>query len=129
MLFPPAGWIMFYNVNDQFGEAQVYGIKGVNLRSESGRYVLEGKNYKLIDQHDIFRTRTIFFDNIKRGLIHGAIRRQKQFCDFLEFRFPYFDAFEVRYVYYPEMSKKPYKTIQRTQYQCLTQRFVKNELR
>ena len=26
-LFPPAGWVMFFNVGNGFGHAQVYGIK------------------------------------------------------------------------------------------------------
>lgn len=120
---------MFYNVDDKFGEVNVYGIKGVDLKVKGKKVLLNAKERHFIDQHDIFRTRTIFFDNIKRGLIFGAVSRQKQFCNFLEFRFPFYDGFEVKYIYYPEMSEKPFKRIEHTQYQCLTQRFIKNELR
>ena len=45
-LFPPAGWIMFYHIDDDFGYVEVYGVK----RGES----------QLLDPHEIFRTRTIF---------------------------------------------------------------------
>jgi len=129
MLFPPAGWIMFYNVNDQFGEAQVYGIEGISIVGAGRDARINYKTKFLIDQHEIFRTRTILFDNIKRGLIHGALRNKEQFCAFLEYRFPYYDGFEIRYIHYPQMSKKTGKKIERIAYQCLSQRFIKNEIR
>ncbi|HLF17639.1 MAG TPA: hypothetical protein VI749_01950 [Candidatus Omnitrophota bacterium] len=128
MLFPPAGWIMFFNVDDQFGEVQVYGIKGVDLQVKGSDVYMRGKEYSLIDPHDVFRTRTILFDNIHRGLMHGAVGHQKPFCDFLEHRFPYYDAFEVRYVGYPSLTKDPHQRIERIYYQCLTQRYIKDEL-
>ena len=128
MLFPPAGWIMFYNVDDSFGEVRVYGIKGVDLQAQGRDVYMRGKEYHLIDPHAIFRTRTVFFDNIHRGLMHGAVGRQKPFCDFLEYRFPYYDAFEVRYIGYPSMTKEPYKRVEQVYYQCLTQRYIKDEL-
>ena len=57
-LFPPAGWIMFYNVGDTSGNVEVYGVK-------------DGQS-QLIDPHDIFRTRTFGFDNIHRGILGAA---------------------------------------------------------
>src|SRR5438309_486667 len=43
-LFPPAGWIMFYNVDDSYGLVEVLGVKDNILQ--------------VIDPHDILRTRT-----------------------------------------------------------------------
>ena len=39
LLFPPAGWIMFYNVDAVFGTTEVYAMRG--------------RNVELIDPHDI----------------------------------------------------------------------------
>src|SRR5438445_6704213 len=52
-LFPPAGWIMFFNVDDSFGNAEVYGVK-------------DGLP-QLLDPHQILTTRAIGYDNIHRG--------------------------------------------------------------
>ena len=97
---------MFYNIGKQGGNYEVYGIKN--------------KKLQLIDEHDIFRTRTIGYDNIHRGILGSAanIRRARSFCQFLEYRFPYFDNFIVNFAYYPEPSKEQYKKIDRVQYQC-----------
>jgi len=127
MLFPPAGWIMFYNVGDQSGTIDVYGLKGVKVQVYDKKYFVQGKEYQRIDPHDIFRTRTIFFDNIKRGLINGAVGSQKDFCDFLEFRFPYYDAFEIRHTVYPSLTKEPYARDEQIYYQCLTRHYIDNE--
>ena len=51
-LFPPAGWIMFYKVGSQYGFTEVYGVKG--------------KQQQEIDPREIFKVRTIGFDNIHR---------------------------------------------------------------
>ena len=105
-LFPPAGWIMFFNVNDNYGFVEVYGVK-------------EDKS-QLIDPHDIFRTRTIGFDNIHRNILSevSSPERSKDFCRFLHYRYPYFDKFAVVLVYYPSLTKEPYKRLQQLQYQC-----------
>jgi len=129
MLFPPAGWIMFYRVDDQFGEIQVYGIEGAKLIGRGRDMTVNYSAKHLIDQHEIFRTRTVLFDNIKRGLIHGAVARQKQFCNFLEYRFPFYDGFEIRYIHYPSMTKSPEKRIDRVAYQCLSKGFIKDGIR
>lgn len=105
-LFPPAGWIMFYNVDDHFGYVEVYGIRG--------------KETQLIDPHDIFRTRTFGFDNIHRNILSSVADPGlgRSFCRFLRYRFPYFDRFAVTVVYYPSIIKKPYERYQEIKYQC-----------
>jgi len=105
-LFPPAGWIMFYNVGSQYGTSEVYGVK-------------DGQS-QLIDPHDIFRTRTIGYDNIHRGILNSAARSgvEKRFCSFLWRRFPYFDRFLITVNYYPSMIEEPYHKQQQVKYQC-----------
>lgn len=105
-LFPPAGWIMFYAVSDSFGYVEVYGVK-------------EGVS-QLIDPHDIFRTRTIGFDNIHRNILSTVSNRQlaRPFCTYLERRFSYFDRFLITVVYYPSISKEPHRRLQEVRYQC-----------
>ncbi len=105
-LFPPAGWIMFFNVDDNFGYVEVYGIKG--------------KEPQPIDPHDIFRTRTFGFDNIHRNILSSVADPSagRSFCKFLRYRFPYFDRFAVSVVYYPSITKQPYERYQEVKYQC-----------
>jgi len=106
-LFPPAGWIMFFQVNPQFGFFEVYGKKG--------------KTNHLIDPHDIFRTRTIMFDNIHRGIL-GSVDNNRwaaqSFCRFLHYRFPFFDDFIITSWYYPDVTKEYFERYQQIQYQC-----------
>ncbi len=105
-LFPPAGWIMFYNVGNGFTDVEVYGVKD--------------KTLVLIDPHDIFRTRTIGFDNIHRGILGEVAdpEMSRRFCPYLHRLFPYFDNFVIVGVYYPDMAKEPYEKRQAVQYQC-----------
>ncbi len=105
-LFPPLGWIMFWNIDDQFSCVEVFGEK-------------DGTE-QLVDPHDIFRTRTIGYDNIQRGILGTATYpdNYRRFCNFLFFRFPYFDKFTVTLVNYPEMSELPYKARRAVLYQC-----------
>ena len=106
-LFPPAGWIMFFNVGDSTAYVEVYGVKN-------------NESFPL-DPHDIFRTRTIGFDNIHRNILSsvGSLDQARPFCRYLRFRYPYFDKFVVTTIYYPSPTKEPYKRIQQAQYQCL----------
>ena len=71
-LFPPAGWIMFYNVDNQAVFAEVYGIKG--------------QTQQLIDPHLILTTRQIGYDNIHRNALSEVFMPQsrKPFCKYLE---------------------------------------------
>ena len=105
-LFPPAGWIMFYEVGDQYGYIDVYGI-------------YEGK-LQLIDPHAIFRTRTFGFDNIHRGILGSAARREmaQPFCQFLQRRFPKYEKFLVVQAYYPSITQEPAKRYEEVLYQC-----------
>ena len=106
-LFPPAGWIMFYEVDDAFGVVEVYGVKNESVQR--------------IDPHDIFKTRTIGFDNIHRGIMGSAASQgmEKQFCSFLQRRFPYFDRFMIVQEYYPSISQQPYQRYEQLLYQCV----------
>ena len=49
LLFPPAGWIMFYRVDPSYGRAEVYGVNGESLEE--------------IDPHDILETQAVGYDN------------------------------------------------------------------
>ena len=105
-LFPPAGWIMFFNVDDQFSYAEVYGVKN--------------HQPQLIDPHLIFRTRTIGFDNIHRNvLIEVCVPYQQQpFCRYLKMKFSDFDNFLVTTVIYPSVIKSPLRRIVQVVYEC-----------
>lgn len=105
-LFPPAGWIMFFNVDDAFGMAEVYGIKDGQPR--------------LIEPHRILRTRAIGYDNIKRNALVGVLSSgmREPFCAFLKRKFPYFDHFVVTYVEYPSLTTAPFRQEQRIVYEC-----------
>jgi len=105
-LFPPIGWIMFYKVSDSFGNVEVYGIKGTQ--------------HQLIDPHEIFRTRTIGYDNIHRGILGTAadIKNASKFCHFLRHRLPYFDNFVVMVKYHPSLTEEHYKIYKQIKYKC-----------
>ena len=105
-LFPPAGWIMFFNVNDQFSYAAVYGVKNQIPQP--------------IDPHLIFRTRTIMFDNIHRNILSEVLYPQQKepFCRYLKGRFPNFDSFFVTAIGYPSVVKKPFERVEQIIYEC-----------
>jgi len=106
-LFPPAGWIMFFNVGDGFGTVEVYGLR-------------EGRAPQLIDPHAIFQTRQIGYDNIHRGALFAfsSMRAKPQTCAFLHRKFPYFQQFAVMYVQYPSIVKNPMEQERFVIYQC-----------
>lgn len=106
LLFPPAGWIMFYQVGKGFGHIEVYGVK-------------EGRTLR-IDPHDIIRTRTIMFDNIHRNILSSMAdqRAGPRFCAFLRRRFESFDQFHVAVHYYPDPVERPFDVIQQIKYTC-----------
>ena len=105
-LFPPAGWVMFYNVDNSYSHAEVYGFK-------AGRS-------QMIDPHLILQTRPIGYDNINRNALVTVLDRDasKQFCTFLHRKFSYFDSFAVTYVNYPELTKQPLERQQAISYEC-----------
>ncbi|MCR4336275.1 MAG: hypothetical protein NUV91_00510 [Candidatus Omnitrophica bacterium] len=105
-LFPPAGWIMFFNLGDQFGYPQVYGVKNAIPQP--------------IDPHQVIWTRFVGFDNIHRGIMGAVLEEsnQKSFCHFLKRKFPGFDDFFVTHVYYPSLVEDPYERWEEIVYQC-----------
>ena len=105
-LFPPAGWIMFFNVDDSFGMAEVYGVK-------------DGRTER-IDPHQILQTRAIGYDNIYRNALSTVLSRElaQPFCVYLRRKFPYFDSFLVTYVNYPSVTKRPFERQQAVAYEC-----------
>ena len=106
-LFPPAGWIMFYQVDETYSHIRIFGFKN-------------GQNYE-IDPHEVFRVRTIGFDNIHRGVIGAAASEKNQdaFCKQLFTRFKNnFERFSILYEYYPSFVTDPYKRYQQVFYSC-----------
>lgn len=106
-LFPPAGWIMFFNVGDSASSVEIYGVDP------------EGQG-QLIDPHDILETRPIGYDNIHRGALSAFIssENRRQACTFLYRKLPYFRNFVVIYVQYPSVSTQPFKQNRFVAYQC-----------
>lgn len=106
LLFPPAGWIMFFNLEPSYGHAQVYGIK--NGRTDP------------IDPHQILETRAIGYDNIRRNALVGVLSRgtKETFCAYLRRKFPYYEGFAVTYVNYPSVIQNPYERQQMVAYEC-----------
>ena len=105
-LFPPAGWIMFFNVGDGYGQAEVYGIK-------------DGRTH-LIDPHQVLTTRAIGYDNIHRNALSTVLSRDvsRDFCAFLKRKFSYFDSFLVTYAQYPSLIERPFEKLQTIAYEC-----------
>ena len=106
LLFPPAGWIMFYEVDEQEGHVEVYGLRG--------------RAPVLIDPHAIFATRWIGYDNIHRNVMLGALSQPYAlpFCAFLRRKFPEHDGFIVAYADCPDVTEQPQRTFRRVMYQC-----------
>lgn len=108
-LFPPAGWIMFYTVEPEGGYYEVVGVKG--------------RQRHVIDPHEIFRVRTIGYDNIHRGILGSAYSPSNPhvaatFCRYLNSRFPEFDRFYFMGYFYPNIIEKPFDRRERIIYQC-----------
>jgi len=101
---------MFYNIDDRTSYVEVYGIKG--------------QQSQIIDPHDIIRTRTVGYDNIHRGILGQVTYSQyyRSFCNFLNYRFDYFDRFLITIVSHPNMSENPYERYQKVLYQCVGQK-------
>ena len=105
-LYPPAGWIMFFNVGRSYGFAEVYGI-------QHGRLVL-------IDPHEIFATRFVWYDNIRRNVLISVLSGQAApgFCRYLHRKFPQYEAFAVAYAAYPDVVNRPNETLRQLAYRC-----------
>ena len=106
LLFPPAGWIMFYNIDPSYGFAEVYGIRNTI-------------SHKL-DPHDIFETKAIGYDNIHRNVLVGVLYRNRApaFCRYLKRKFPTYDSFAVLYGMYPDFIKTPDRVEYQVVYRC-----------
>ena len=106
LLFPPAGWIMFYRVDASEGRAEVYGVRdGVP---------------ELLDPHRIFATRFVWYDNICRNVLICALEQQvgPRFCHFLRRKFPAYSEFVIVYLQYPSVIERPWRPQRYGVYRC-----------
>ena len=108
LLFPPAGWIMFYTVDRTYGFAQVYAL------SHGGDKAI------LVDPHDIFETKAVGYDNIRRNVLVGVLARDRapDFCRYLRRKFPEAQAFAVIYAQYPDVVNEPDRIQRQVAYRC-----------
>lgn len=106
LLFPPAGWIMFFRVSPSYGFAEVYGRRGQALTK--------------LDPHDIFRTRAVGYDNIRRNVMVGVLyqNRASAFCSYLRWKFPAYESFVIYHGEYPDLIRAPADTRHVPIYQC-----------
>ena len=106
LLYPPAGWIMFFNVDSSYGMADVYGIKN--------------RQPSLIDPHEIFATKNILYDNIRRNVLVSVLFQAQApaFCSYLRRKFPHYDEFAVVYAVYPDVITKPTESQRQLVYRC-----------
>ena len=105
-LYPPAGWIMFYNVDRSYGGAEVYGVR-------------HGQP-TLIDPHDIFSTRFVWYDNIRRNVLISVLSpsASSAFCQYLHRKFPHEETFAVADVVYPDLVNRPADKRYHLAYRC-----------
>lgn len=115
LLFPPVGWIMFYDVGDEYSCAEIYGVNADGIQQ--------------IDPHEILATMTFGFDNIHRNVLSivFADSMQSPVCRFLEHKFPEFENFLITAVHYPSVTQTPHKRLQRVMYQCQDKEEVKTK--
>ena len=106
LLFPPAGWIMFFNIDRSYGFAEVYGIR-------ESRPVL-------LDPHAVFSTKAVGYDNIHRNVLIGVVYRDRaqDFCRYLRRKFPAYDTFAVVYAEYPDVIAAPDRVLRQAAYFC-----------
>jgi hypothetical protein len=106
LLFPPAGWIMFYRVDETDGRAEVYGLKGGEAL--------------MLDPHRIFATRWVGYDNIRRNILVSVLHpsRAPEFCRYLARKFPEYDSFAVVEAWVPSVMEKPHREVRRLSYRC-----------
>jgi hypothetical protein len=109
LLFPPAGWIMFFNVDRSYGSAEVYGI--------------HGDQPTLLDPHDIFPIKNVGYDNIRRNVLVSVLYadRAPGFCRYLQRKFPDYDSFAVVYAQYPDLIDMPDQVLRQVAYRCAGQ--------
>ena len=105
-LYPPAGWIMFFNVDRSYGFAEVYGFK-------------DGQPF-LIDPHEIFATRFVWYDNIRRNVLVSVLSAPDapRFCAYLRRKFPQYEAFTIMHGAYPDLVNRPNERLYQIAYRC-----------
>ena len=105
-LFPPAGWIMFFNIDRSYGFAEVYGIRD--------------RQPFLLDPHDIFKTRAVGYDNIHRNVLVSVLSRRdaSAFCRYLHRKFPAYESFAVVAAEYPDLIETPDRVLRQVAYRC-----------
>ncbi len=109
LLFPPAGWIMFYQVDPSWSTAEVYGLKP------------ESEKPEWIDPHRIFTTDFIGFDNIHRNIMVNVLdpRVAPHFCPYLKRKFPEYVKFIIVHAVFPDLvSEKPPQKYYQPLYPC-----------
>ncbi len=106
-LYPPAGWIMFFDVDRSYGFAEVYGLA-------------PGQPSVLLDPHDIFSTRFVWYDNIRRNVLVGVLapHHTPRFCAYLGRKFPQYGAFAVVQGHYPDVVGHPDEVRRGVAYRC-----------
>ena len=106
LLFPPAGWIMFYQIDPTYGFAEVRG--------------LQGSTWHRLDPHTIFTTRALGYDNIHRNVLVGVLSRTDAgtFCRYLRRKFPQYEAFAVLYGQHPDLINAPDTVRYQLAYHC-----------
>ncbi len=97
---------MFFHVGKSYGFAEVYGIRdntGIPL-----------------DPHEIFPTRAIGYDNIRRNVLIGVLSNEDapRFCRYLNWKFPSFKSFAVVYAQYPDLIESPDDVRRQLAYRC-----------
>ncbi len=105
-LFPPAGWIMFYQVDQTEGRAEVFGI--------------QGEKFEPIDPHRIFNIHWLGYDNIHRNVLVTVLNPYyaSTFCAYLRRKFPNYEHFAVARVIYPSIIRYPDRRNVRILYEC-----------
>ena len=106
LLFPPAGWIMFYRVDPSSGFAEVYRIRVERAIK--------------LDPHQIFQTKAVGYDNIRRNVLIEALSRPYagSFCRYLRWKFPGYESFAVVYAKYPDVIASPTHILRQVAYRC-----------
>ncbi len=106
LLFPPAGWIMFFNVDRSYGFAEVYGIRG-------------GEPIQL-EPHAILETKAVGYDNIHRNVLVGVLSQQHApaFCRYVRRKFPGYDSVVVAYAQHPDLIDTPDRILRQVAYRC-----------